>query len=358
MALQTSAKPGSRIKKGDVVAEFDRQFMLQRLEDYRSSVAQSEASFKKQQSVVTVTRKNHQQLVDAAKADLAKADLDMRTIPVLGTMDAERAKLARSEAEARYKQVLAEVPFVRTSEESQLKISEMDLQQSKIELRRAEMNADRMVIKAPIDGIVVMQSIFRGGEFGQIQPGDQLMPGQMFMQIVDPSSMVVNATVNQVDVENVRIGSKAMVRFDAYPDLQLPAHVYSIAAITKPGGMRAAFLKEVAVNLKLDAMDPRVIPDLSVSADLILETEPAETPVAPASAIFRDGGPKAQPYVWVKQGDAWVRREVEIGVANEVQVAVRKGLKIGDVVAAEPPKPNTGPGSSGEPQNQQQEKQG
>ena len=80
-----------------------------------------------------------------------------------------------------------------------------------------------MLLKAPINGLAVMQTMFRGTEFAQIQPGDQLYPGMMFMQIVDPSSMIINATVNQVDVDNLRIGQKANVRFDAYPDLQVPA---------------------------------------------------------------------------------------------------------------------------------------
>ncbi len=41
----------------------------------------------------------------------------------------------------------------------------------------------------------------------------------MFMQIVDPSSMVINANINQVDSEALRIGMRASVRFDAYPGL-------------------------------------------------------------------------------------------------------------------------------------------
>ncbi len=86
-----------------------------------------------------------------------------------------------------------------------------------MELRRAEANADRMLIKAPIDGLAVMQNTRRGTEFAQIQPGDQLFPGMMFMQIVDMSSMVINASVNQVDVDSLRLGQKAKVRFDAYP---------------------------------------------------------------------------------------------------------------------------------------------
>jgi multidrug efflux pump subunit AcrA (membrane-fusion protein) len=180
-----------------------------------------------------------------------------------------------------------------------------------------------------------MQNTFRGSEFAAIQQGDQLFPGQMFMQIVNPSSMVVNSSVNQVDVEHMRIGLKAKVRFDAYPGLELPAHIYSIAAITKPGGARASFVKEVPIRLKLDQMDPRVIPDLTVSAEVILESE-AQATIAPAGAVFRDG-PGKPSYVYVQTEAGWDRREVQVGMANNISVSIRSGVKPGDVVAMEVP---------------------
>ena len=65
-----------------------------------------------------------------------------------------------------------------------------------------------MILKAPMDGIVVMQSMRRGMEYGQAQKGDQISSGQMFMQIVDPDSMVVNASVNQVDANCCVLGRR------------------------------------------------------------------------------------------------------------------------------------------------------
>jgi len=166
---------------------------------------QTEASFKKLTSELEVARKAHRQTIDSAKGDLDKAKLTMRTAPVMGAIGTERSKLALEEAQARYDQLLKEVKFMEDSLRSEIKNAEIELKQSRIELRRAEINAGRMVLKAPIDGMVVMQNMFRGSEFDQVKVGDQLFPGFPFMQIVDTSSMVVNANVNQVDVERIRI---------------------------------------------------------------------------------------------------------------------------------------------------------
>lgn len=325
-------------KEGDVVAEFDRENMLLRVEDYRSSVAQQEANFKKMQAELKMFRENHRQTIAAAKAALDKARLDMKTVPVLSDIDAERVKLALEEAEAQYKQLLSEVKHVEVSEKAQLRNAELDLRASQLELRRSEQNAEQMVSRAAIGGMVVMQNMLRGSEFGQIQEGDQLFPGQLFMQIVDTRTMVVNATINQADAERVRVGQKAMVRFDAYPGLELPAHVRAVAAVTKTGGFRANYVKEIPVVLKLDAVDPRVIPDLSVSVDVELASEQAPASVSLA-AVFGEEGER--PFVFVREGEIWVRREVELGLVNYTHAAVRSGLKPGETVALEIPEKKT-----------------
>jgi multidrug efflux pump subunit AcrA (membrane-fusion protein) len=205
--------------------------------------------------------------------------------------------------------------------------------QSKIELQKSISNADRMILKAPMDGLVVMQSIRRGMEFGQARVGDTIYPGQGFMQIVDPSSMVMNASVNQVDSELLRIGMKATVRLDAYPGVELPAHVFSIGAVPV-AGRRPNFMREIPVRLKLDKMDPRVVPDLTASADVTLDFERQAT-LAPLGSIFQNGS--AKPVVFVRSSDGWQKREVELGMRNNLAVAVRSGLSKGDVVALDMP---------------------
>ena len=351
LVLQEVAKSGSTAKKGDVVAEFDRQFVLTRLDDYRASVVQAEASLRKQKAQLEVTRKAHEQQVTAAKGAVDKADLDLKTTPVRSAIDSERLRLALEEAQAKHEQLLAEVKFVEFSEGSQIRNAEIELDKSKVELQRAEANADRMISKAPIDGLVVMMQTFRGGEFGQIQQGDQVFSGQPFMQIVDLRSMVINAMVNQADVEALRIGQKARVRFDAYPDLELPAKVFSIGAMTKPGGFRANFMKEIPVRLRLEKMDSRVIPDLTVSADVIVAQEEQAAAVAPLESIFRDA--QVRPYVLVRSPNGWRKREVELGLVNDVAAAIRSGLRAGEVIAlAQPaaePKPGPEGGSEGGP---------
>jgi HlyD family secretion protein len=124
--------------------------------------------------------------------------------------------------------------------------------------------------------------------------------------------------------------------------LEVPAHVYSIGAITRPGGMRAQFVKEIPIRLKLDGLDPRIIPDLSVSADVVVESE-QQAQVAPRGAVFSDDDGRTN-YVYVQSGNEWERRPVELGLANNLNIAIRSGLRSGEVVALERPPQNSKPG--------------
>jgi multidrug resistance efflux pump len=331
------APAGSHVKAGEVVAEFDRQYQLNRLDDYKASVAQHEANIIKLKADQAVTRYAHKQLVDSAKADWDKAKLDLQTIPVRSAIEAEEFKIAEQEMGAHYREILAEDKLFEESLRAELHRSELDRDQAKIELRRVQTAVDRMLLKAPIDGIVVMQTIWRGGDFGQVQAGDQIYAGVVFMTIVDPSSMVVNATVNQVDSEDVHAGMKATVRLDAYPDITLPATVSAVGAMTDAGGWRANWVRSVPVRLKLDRVDPRVIPDLSASADVMLADE-KQAVVAPRESIFRDG-PDGRPFAFVQTPAGFEKRDVEVGLASNIAVVVRSGLRQGEMVALSRPPP-------------------
>lgn len=332
--------PGSHVRKGQVLAEFDRQYQLVRLDDFRAGANTMQESLKALRQTLDVESKAHKASIAAAKADLDKARYDLKTIPVQSAIAAERLKLAEQEASARYKELLSEVKLKEAARASEWRMNTLEIEQSKIELGRVEANANKLLIRAPLDGITVMSSTWRGGEFGQIQAGDELHPGMMFARVVDSNSMIINATLNQSDIELLRVGYQAHVRFDAYPDLELPARIFSIGAMPKTGGFRAAYVKEVPVVLKLDRLDPRVIPDLSVSVDVVLAAEPSAV-LAPLEGIFTDapgapGAPAAR-YAFVGTAGGWERREVEIGLTNNVAAVIRSGLRPGEVIASERP---------------------
>jgi HlyD family secretion protein len=333
LVLMELAQPGSRVKTGDVVAKFDPQNQLQRLDDYKDALIQLDNTVRKMMANLAAVKEAHDQSVRSAKADWEKAVLDLKTAEVRSAIDAEKYKLSVEETEANYQQLVAESALVEESQRAQIRASELNRDQSRIEMQRAEANVQKMTMKSPMDGIVVMQSIVRNGEFGQIREGDQVQAGQPFVQIVDPSSMVLNATVNQVDAERLRLGMKAAIRMDAYPDIELPGTLAGIGAMAKASTFRARYVGEIPIRIKIDKMDSRVIPDLTGSAEIVLGTE-KNTLLAPRSAVFAD---EAGWFVFVQGSEGWIKKKVELGLPNFTQVAIRSGVQKGDVVALQRP---------------------
>ena len=61
----------------------------------------------------------------------------------------------------------------------------------------------------PLDGIVVLTTMWKQGQMGEAKEGDQIRPGTPFMQVVDPSLMQVRVLANQQDFLSLRPGQSA-----------------------------------------------------------------------------------------------------------------------------------------------------
>ena len=336
--LQELVPPGSQVSKGDMLARFDNQYMVNRIDSYEDRVIRQEARIRKSKATLKVKRMAHEQKIRVAKARLDKAALDLKTIPIRSEIQTERFRLAHEEAGASYQQLLSQTPYVEISESSELRRLELDLKEAEVEFRRAKVNLDKMLVQAPVNGLTVMLSLKRGAELDQIKKGDLLRSGMPYMLIVDLNSMMVNAELSQADSEMVHIGARVTVRFDAFPDLKTPARVHSIGTIARATKRRgSAYVRNVPVRLSLEKTDPRVIPNYSVSADLVLAREESAA-IVPLECVFSDqaGG---KPYAFVQGANGWERRELELGLANNIAVAVRSGLEEGAAVLTERPAP-------------------
>ncbi len=331
LTLQELAPSGKRVKKGDVVAVFDHVDMRNRLDDVTASRVDSEGRLRKLAADLAAMKEANEQQIRAARAAMQSARLDLQTAPVRPRLDAEVLRLNLEEADATYRSLVRQRPLYETSMAAQYRNQALDLRSNVLEESQAKNNLSRMTIEAPIDGLVVAQEISRNDQLAEIRNGDELHPRQPFLQIVDPSSMIVEAKANQVDVTDLRVGATAMVRFDAYPGLVIPATVYSVSPVSKSSGWRQSYVSELPVLIRLEGTDPRVIPSLTVSADVVVKKQP-DARIIPRTAVFHD--PKdGDPVAYVRTASGWEKRDLELGLENNVDVAIMSGLRPGEAVA-------------------------
>ena len=288
LVLLRLAKPGSMVRAGDVVGEFDTESQLQRLDDYRDAVVQLEATIQKMKADLAAAEEARIQAVRSAKANWDNAILDLKTASVRSEIDAESLRLTAEENELTYREQLREMVPFEESQRAELRSAEFNLAQARSELERAEKNIAKMTIASPIDGMVVLANVVQNNETRQVREGDQIFAGQPFVSIVDPGAMVLKAIVNQVDAERLRLGMKASVTLDAYPEFRASASLIGIGAMSVTSPIRPNYVGEFPVRLEIDGRDPRLIPDLTGSADITLAMESNVT-VAPREAVFGGG---------------------------------------------------------------------
>jgi HlyD family secretion protein len=144
-----------------------------------------------------------------------------------------------------------------------------------------------MQMRSPIEGVVVLNSIWKGSEMAEVQEGDEVRPGVPFLQVIDPKAMRVRTRVNQVDALALRSGLPARVRLDAYPDIELPAQLEQVTAIGTASDMSDRVRTFVATFL-LEGTEQRLMPDLSAAVDVELERR-KDVLVVPRDALVVDG---------------------------------------------------------------------
>ena len=345
MVLLSMASPGEIVQKGDVVAEFDRQSQLLRIDDQHALVVQAQANIDKLRAELAIALETARQQLRMAKAEWEKAQLDLRTAEVRSEIEAEILALAVEETEAAYKQLQEEVELLRSSQQAELRALEISKEQQVIKETRARIDSEKMVMRASISGMVVRQTIYRGsGQFSQVQNGDQVRSGSYFLQIVDPSGMVLNGDLNQVDSQAVRVGQRAEIRLDAYPDKVWPGRVTAVGAIAggggggmrgPRGGGRTDFVRNVPVAIAIEAQSKEIIPDLSGSADILLEAH-KNVVLAPKDAIHSEGEEQFV-YVRAEGSREFIKQRVETGQSNSTHTAILSGVEEGDEIALRPP---------------------
>lgn len=82
LTLKSLIGAGTQVQPGDVVAEFDRQYIELRLDDLEASVRSRELTLQTVRASLNERRKAYELRILAAEGAVGKARLDLRTTPV------------------------------------------------------------------------------------------------------------------------------------------------------------------------------------------------------------------------------------------------------------------------------------
>lgn len=282
MIITTLAKPGTRVKTGDLLVEFDRQEQQRIASDKRAEVVDLDGQIEKRRAEQSAAEAKERTGLVAAENDVSRAKLEAGTNDLIARVSAEKNTLTLEQNVAKLEQLRTTFTLRREAAAADLQILAIRRERAERALRYAEENAKLMEIRAPFPGLVVVRSTWRSGSSGQVEilEGDEVRPGLPVIDVVDTASMQVRARVNQADGELVRPGQPATIRLDGFPELSFKGKVEQVMPLAKPSEMSQGVRTLVAV-ISIEGSHAQLLPDLTASVEV---TPPAAPRVVPPSA--------------------------------------------------------------------------
>ena len=293
------------VKKGQLMAELDKQTLNQSLSRAKASLTSAES----QLNYAKLTYERTKQLYEANAATLAAYQEAQNAYT--------QAQMSKRNAQAAYDQAMVDLGYAE--------------------------------IYSPIDGIVLDRAV----EVGQTVAASFSTP-TLFTLANDLTKMQVEADVDEADIGQVKMGQRVTFTVDAYMDDVFEGTVNQIRM--KP----TTTSNVVTYTVIIDAPNPdqKLFPGMTASVTIVTEEQtglavPAEafnfTPDEQVLKAIRKAekpeGQRPEPpkmqegeptgdhtVVWLKRGDDMMPRPVKTGMSDGAYKIIEQGAQAGDSV--------------------------
>jgi cobalt-zinc-cadmium efflux system membrane fusion protein len=269
---------GQRVKAGDVLADvFSLDLLNQQLDLLREYLA-----------------------ADLAGQQLARLKEAKGVVPQRRLVEAEAAAASAANR--------------RDSARRRLELVGLDADRIDALVKRREV-APALPVRAAVTGTVV--------SFDRVI-GQSVRADEPLFEVHDLARPWVQGFVSEDELARVRVGQTARVRVVGQPGAALDGKV------ARSGRTFGATHRTLSVWVELDRDPPAPLRHNQMARlALAVETHPPALAV-PLGAVVRDG---TRAFVFVRTGDTFERRAVELGRADDRLVTVKAGLTAGEPVA-------------------------
>ncbi|MBE6406709.1 MAG: HlyD family efflux transporter periplasmic adaptor subunit [Lentisphaerae bacterium] len=225
---------------------------------------------------------------------------------------------------------------VRTKASLQQK--EKQIHQIKTQIRNYKRDLDRhksylpmMVLKAPVDGIVIYGDPDRRWGNPEVKVGMDARRKQVIITIPDMNQLIVDVNLPEQYRTKATVGNKVTIRPDSIPTIAVNGKITKIASLPVtmiPWDKNSPKIYQTLVEFDSDKIDRRVVSGMSVQVQVISKVLP-NVIFVPIEAVFEEGG---NLIVYVKTDNGPEKKLVKIGEANNNFVEIKDGLAEGEEV--------------------------
>jgi HlyD family secretion protein len=319
--VNLAVKEGDHVKKGQLLLQIDK--------------AQLAAAAQGREASLAAMRHD----LEAARATAAQARLDYQRAK--GNFD------ARILSEAEYQKARSALETA----EANLAATDQRMREAVANLAGSRDSLSKTTVTSPIDGIVTALPV-KEGEVTVI--GTMNNAGTQLMTISDMAEVEAVMMVDETSVPQVKLGQKASLKIDAYPNTKFEGTVTEVGSspiqkndpdlLTLTQNSEAINFK---VKIRLDDPPATIRPGFSVTADIVTGRKDGATAIPIQALVVRDvpekekkpvagSRPETEEGVFLVKDGKLLFEKVETGIAGELMIEVKKGPAVGAEIVTGP----------------------
>lgn len=334
LKIQKLIPEGSIVKKGDFVAELDRSEITGRLQDAMLKLQQA-------QSQVTQVSLDSTLTLSQARDNLINLEyaLEERQIAVDQSKYESPAVQRQAEIDldkARRQLAQEKKNYVTKVKQAEAKMSEVeaDFQEEQNDLNKIRNLLKDFTVKAPAQGMVIYERNFDGSK---VTEGSDISAwNPVVAELPDFTVMESVTFVNEVDVQKIKKDQHVEVGLDAIPDKKMNGTVTSVANIGEQRPNSDSKVYEVIVEIA--GTDSTLRPAMTTSNRIIVNRVENAMYVPLEAIHVKD----STSFVFKKDGIYPAMQQVDLGLMNENEVIVHRGLDMDDTIYLSVPEDTAG----------------
>lgn len=320
--IQRLIPEGTVVQKGDFVAELDRSEITSNLQDAQLELEEAESQYESAQldSMLNLSQArdnliNLEYAVEEAEIAVEQSQYESPATQRQVKIDYERAQRELDQARKNYKTQVRQA-------EVNLREIETDLKQEQREVQRITAVLERFTIYAPENGMVIYK---RNRDGTKVTEGSSISAWEpVVAELPDFSVMNSETYVNEVDIQNIRIGQSVEIGLDAMPEKELTGRVTSVANIgeQRPNSDSKVF----QVIIEINEADTTLRPAMTTSNTINI-SEVEDALYVPLETIHTVDSLN---FVFKREGLNVTMQQVVLGLMNDNDVIIQEGVSPDD----------------------------
>ncbi|MCY4050849.1 MAG: efflux RND transporter periplasmic adaptor subunit [Gammaproteobacteria bacterium] len=215
------------------------------------------------------------------------------------------------------------------SNEETIRVAQLETENSKSRLDEIRDKMSKSTVIAPISGLVQRAGDNKGDA---LTTGQKLSAGDLLLSIANFDRIVVDTTVDEVDVNRIEPNQTAWISGPAFPEDRIEGQVTHVASNTQSrsfGGRSPQFQISVELVELNAAQRERLRAGMSAHVTIVIYSNPEAIMIPINSVQILGDGPQVE--VVDASGNIEIRR-VETGLTSQNSVEILSGLSVGEQI--------------------------